>query len=293
MKRMRTVLVQYVKLCSLAAPQALAQTVSRGTLTIGYVADQAPFSFLGQDGFPKGYVIDLCNRIVAGLSHDSREQLPEYVETTLTDAFNAVAENRIDLLCGAFTINLVRRALVDFSQPIFLTGASGLVRDEAPWDLRELFFGERTISPPRSPQMRAFANSLIGVRSGSTTETRLRKALAEGAYSASVIDFATHEEGLAALETRKIDAYFADRALLGDLLKKAQSPSNLILGQRLLTHESYGIAMRLNNPELRLRVDRILSEFYRTDEFAKLLQTYFGSEAPIIRTEILTQAIPD
>ncbi|KQY14987.1 hypothetical protein ASE23_26215 [Rhizobium sp. Root73] len=290
MRRMQIVLVLCLMLGALAAPEAFAETTSHAPVKIGYVADQAPFSSRGPDGIPQGYAIDLCNRIAAGMSP---AQPPEYVETTLADAFNAVAEHRIDLACGALTINLARRALVDFSQPIFLTGASALLRDDSPSDLRELFFGERPISPPRSPQMRAFATSLIGVHSGSTTEARLRQAIAEGAYSASVIDFSKHEEGLVALETRRIDAYFADRALLGDLLKKAQSSSDLIIGRRLLTHESYGIAMRRDDPELRLRVDRMLSEFYRSDEFAKLLQTYFGSEAPVIRTEILAQAIPD
>lgn len=293
MQRVRIVLVLCLTLCVVAAQRSLAESVSRPTVKIGYVADQTPFSSRSQDGTPRGYAIDLCNMIVAGMSDGGPAPRREYVETKLDDAFNAIAENRVDLVCGAITINLVRRELVDFSQPIFLTGASALLRNDSPSDLRELFLGERTISPPRSPQMRAFATSLIGVRSGSTTETRLRQAIAEGAYSASVVDFPTHAEGLAALETRRIDAYFADRALLGDLLKTAQSPSNLIIGQRLLTHEAYGIAMRRDDPEFRLRIDRLLSQFYRSNAFAKLLQTYFDSEAPAIRAEILTQAIPD
>lgn len=297
MQRVRIVPVLCLTLCVVAAQRSLAESVLRPAVKIGYVVDQTPFSSRSQDGIPRGYAIDLCNMIVAGMSDSDSDSgpgpAPEYVETKLDDAFTAIAENRVDLVCGAITINLVRRELVDFSQPIFLTGASALLRNDSPSDLRELFLGERTISPPRSPQMRAFATSLIGVRSGSTTETRLRQAIAEGAYSASVVDFPTHAEGLAALETRKIDAYFADRALLGDLLKTAQSPSNLIIGQRLLNHEAYGIAMRRDDPEFRLRIDRLLSQFYRSNAFAKLLQTYFDREAPNIRAEILTQAIPD
>ena len=65
--------------------------------------------------------------------------------------------------------------------------------------------------------MRDFATSLIGVRTGSTTETTLRQALAKGGYNASIVNFPTQSEGVAALEPRRIDAYFADGALLENL----------------------------------------------------------------------------
>jgi ABC-type amino acid transport substrate-binding protein len=211
----------------------------------------------------------------------------------MADAFNALSERRIDLLCGAITINLSRRTLVDFSQPIFLTGASALLRTDSPRDLRELFLGERTISPPRSPQLRPFSISVVGARSGTTTEETLRRAIRDGEYETTVVDYDSHTEGLAALESRKIDAYFADRALLFSLSQQADDASDLVIGDRLLTHEAYGIAVRRDDPDFRLRVDRALSKFYRTDEFAKLLQTYFGNEAATIKADILARAIPD
>ena len=51
-----------------------------------------------------------------------------FVETTLAQAFDAVADDQIDLLCGAITVTIGRRETVDFSEPIFMTGMSGLLR---------------------------------------------------------------------------------------------------------------------------------------------------------------------
>ena len=282
---------------AVAASGAAAQTLDRialaKTVQIGFVAGQAPFASIGDNGQPVGYAIDLCNRIVEEIGRSISGVKPAYVETTLDDAFAAVATGRIDLLCGAITATLGRRETVDFSQPIFLTGVSGLLRTDSPRDLRELFLGERTISPPRSPEMRPFATSRVGVRTGTRTEALLRRTVADEGYGAEILDFATHEEGLAALESRDIDAYFGDRVLLVELLGKARNPSRLIVANRLFTREPYGIAMKRGDADLRLLVDRTLSRFYATPEFTALLVKYFADQARSIQAQVVAQSLPE
>lgn len=281
-----------IMLTDAAAAQTLERIAATKNVRIGFIADQAPFASAGADNIPAGYAIDLCTAIVTAIGRTVDGVKATYVETTLADAFDALAADKIDLLCGAVTVTLGRRASVDFSQAIFLTGASALLRTDSPRDLRELFLGERTISPPRSPELRPFATSRIGVRAGTTTEAALRRAVLEGGYGAEIVEFATHSDGLEALETREIDAYFGDRALLIGLLDSARHPGRLMVASRLLTHESYGIGMKRGDTEFRLLVDRSLSEFYATPEFFALLVTYFGAQAPDIRAQILAQAIP-
>jgi len=282
-----------VVLASGAAAQTLERIAQTKTVQIGFVADQAPFASIGDDGRAVGYAVDICSRIVEEIARSVGDVKPAYVETTLDDAFAAVAAGRIDLLCGAITATLGRRETVDFSQPIFLTGASGLLRTDSPRDLRELFLGERRISPPRSPEMRPFATSRVGVRAGTTTEAILRRTVADEGYGAEILDFATHEEGLAALESRDIDAYVGDRALLVELLGKARDPSRLIVASRLFTREPYGIAMKRGDADLRLLVDRTLSRFYATPEFTALLAKYFADRAASIQAQIVAQSLPE
>ena len=275
------------------AAQTLDRIAAAKTVRIGFIADQAPFASMGSNGEPVGYAIDLCTRVVEQIGRNIGGVKPAYVETTMADAFSAVAADRIDLLCGAITVTLGRRETVDFSEPIFLTGMSALLRANSPRDLRELFLGERTISPPRSLELRPFATSRIGVRSGTTTEAVLRRTVAEEGYGAAILGFATHAEGLAALESREIDAYFGDRALLVGLLEKARDPSRLIVGNRLVTREPYGIAMKRGDADLRLLTDRTLSQLYAAPEFTALLEKYFGGQAAAIRAQILAQSAPE
>ena len=170
---------------------------------------------------------------------------------------------------------------------------SGLLRTDSPRDLRELFLGERTISPPRSPGLRPFATSRVGVRAGTTTEAILRRTVAEEGYGAEIVAFATHAEGLAVLESREIDAYCGDRSLLAELIRTARNPARLVIGSRLLTREPYGIAMKRGDSDLRLLVDRALSQFYPTPEFTELLTRYFGEQARAIQAQVLAGSIPD
>ena len=276
-----------------AAAQTLDRIAETKTVQIGFVADQAPFSSKGADGKPAGYAIDLCGVVVSAIGRRVEGVTPSYVETTVADAFDAVASGRIDLLCGAITATLARREKVDFSEPIFLTGMSALMHEHSRRNLRELFLGTHEISPPRSTEMIPFAKLYIGVRVGTTTEAVLKRAVASGDYQAVIVGYPNHADGLAALESREIDAYFADRGLLIGLLAQARDPSVLVLGTRIFSREPYAIAMRRGDADLRLLVDRALTEFYGTPQFAALLKRYFRDEAKEIEAQVVGLSIPE
>jgi len=276
-----------------AGQTTLDRIAASKVIRIGFIGDQAPFAATVGGGTPQGYAVEICGEIAGAIGQGVGDARLTYVETTLADGFKQVAADQLDLLCGALTINLARREIVDFSEPIFLTGATAMLRTDSPRDLRELFLGERTISPPRSPELRPFYRSRIGVRSGTTTEAALNRAIADGGYSADVVSFPDHAAGLAALESREIDAYLADRALLVELISTASDPASLIIGSRLLTDEAYGIAMKRGEPDLRLLVDRALTKFYASPRFEIILEEYFGKQASAIRTQLLARAVPE
>jgi ABC-type amino acid transport substrate-binding protein len=276
-----------------AGAQTLDRIGATQAIRIGYVPDQAPFAFTGEDGLPAGYAIDLCKKIAEVIGQFVGGVELTFVATTLAAGFDEVAAGRIDMLCGAITITLNRRQTVDFSEPIFVTGASALLRSTAPRDLRELFMGERTVSPPRSPMLRPFAVSRVGVRSDTTTEVALRAAVVREGYGVEIVGFATHAEGLRALRSNDIDAYFADRALLLGLTESEEEAAGLVVGTRLLTREPYGIALKRGDADFRLEVDRVLTEFYGTAEFTRLLNKYFRGDAAALQAQIVGQSIPD
>ncbi len=277
--------------------QSQAQTLDRiaetKTVRIGFVAGQAPFAFKSADGKPTGYAIDVCGIVVRAIGERIAGVSPQYVETTMTEGFDAVAADRIDLLCGAITATLGRRTTVDFSEPIFLTGMSALMRAHPQRTLRELFLGRPEINPTRSLEMAPFSIARIGVRTGTTTEATLRSTTLREGYNVAIVGYETHAGGLAALEAGAIDAYLADRGLLTGLMAGTRNPGQFTLGSRLFSREPYAIAMRRGDDDLRLLVDRALTAFYDTAQFTGLLSRYFGEDASALKVQIIAMSMPE
>ena len=275
---------------ALSASPLAAQTLQRiadaKRIKIGVVSGQPPFADRDEAGKYTGYAVDLCGVVAREVGKSAAAPSVEYVETALADGLDTVAAGKVDLLCGAVTATLSRREIVDFSEPIFLTGAAGLLRVSAPLVFREFFSGEREIFPPRSLELTPFAVFRLGVRDNTTTETALREAVTQQRYKAEIVAFPTHSDGLDALERGKLEAYFADRALLAALQAKARRPSDLMVGKRLFTREPYAIALRRGDADFRLLIDRALSQFYATPEFLTLLSRYFGTEAADIQGQV-------
>ncbi|SDN14585.1 amino acid ABC transporter substrate-binding protein [Ensifer sp. YR511] len=291
-KRMRRFLfVSLAPLCFSALASAAAtlnSIMESGTVRIGYIFDQAPFSTRQPGAEPVGYAIDLCRKIADEIEDQIPQLKREFVEVTLAGGFDAVENEDIDLLCGSITVNLKRREIVDFSQPIFLTGASALLRKDSPSYLQALFLN----GPAVHAVSERVATNVIGMRANTTTAGTLREALAIQESKTKLADFNTHEDGLKALEDHRIDAYIADQVLLINLAKRARDPSSLEVGDRLITHEPYAIALRRNDADFRLLADRALTDFYLSEDFLPLLETYFGSEAPMLHTQIIMQHVP-
>lgn len=293
-KCMRRFLLAHLALCltAFAAAAATLDTINeRSSVRIGYIADEAPFSSSKPGANPTGYAIDLCGKIADEIEHQVPQLKREYIETTLAGGFDAVKNGEVDLLCGAITVNLKRREIVDFSQPIFLTGATALLRKDSPNYLQTLFLEKPAV---RAVSEHVASTRVIGVRANTTTGVTLREALATQVSKTKLADFQTHEDGLAALEDRKIDAYIADQALLASLASRARDPSSLEIGDRLFTHEPYAIGLRRDDADFRLLADRALTAFYLSDDFLPLLESYFGAEAaPMLHTQIIMEHVPD
>src|SRR5260370_40823092 len=129
---MRSLLTVALLLSLLAAPAAAADTDTlfkirrASTIAIGYSEAAKPFSFLGPDGKPAGYSIDLCREIAPGIQRELN--LPKiqikWVKLPPDARISAVVSGRVDIECGSTTRTLSREAQVDFTNLTFVDGAS-------------------------------------------------------------------------------------------------------------------------------------------------------------------------
>jgi ABC-type amino acid transport substrate-binding protein len=249
-------------------------------IRIAYREDAPPFSSKDKLGEPAGFMVDLCRAVAKKLAEQLN--LPAlnavYVPVTAADRFEAIAQQKADLLCEPTSVTLSRRELVDFSIPTFLDGASLMVRADGPKNLREM------------------AGKKIGVLAGTTTEEALRNTLKEGGITGDVVAAKTHGEGLAMLDEGKISAYFGDRSILLFLIKDSKAPEKLRLADDYLSVEPYALALPRGDSDFRLAVDRALSHIYRSGEVGTIFQRTFGGKAEpsqILRTLYVISSLPD
>ena len=116
MRLMTAVFLAALTLPVAATAQTLEKIKETGELVIGFRTDAAPLSFVG-DNSPQGYAPALCFAIAPSLAVVAGiEDMNVIFETVTTeDRFQKVADGEIDMLCGAASITLTRRELVDFS----------------------------------------------------------------------------------------------------------------------------------------------------------------------------------
>jgi len=249
-------------------------------IRIAYREDAPPFSYKDKIGEPAGFMVDLCRAVAKHLAE--QRSLPSlnvvYVPVTATDRFEAIAQQKADLLCEPTSVTLSRREQVDFSIPTFLDGAGLMVRSDGPKNLRDL------------------AGKKVGVLAGTTTEEALRNTLKEAGIAGDLVAAKTHDEGLAMLDEGKISAYFGDRSILLFLIKQSKAPDKLRLGDDYLSVEPYALALPRGDSDFRLAVDRALSHVYRSGEIVSIFQRTFGGKAEpsqILRTLYVISGLPD
>ena len=251
-----------------AAQSAVAQ--SGGTLDhiketaeirLAYRPDAAPFSYQ-EAGKPAGYSVNLCLEVAAALQRDLG--LPRlsasFVPVTAENRFDAITQGDADLLCEATTATLSRREKVDFSITTFVSGASLVIRPDGPTSVDGL------------------GGQKVGVLGGTTTQQALEATLKEAAIKAEVVVVKTHDEGFEMLEKGDISAYFGDRTILEDRLRRVPADSKLLLADNYLTIEPYALAMPIDH-DFRLAVDRALSRLFRSGGMIKVFRKSFDEKA--------------
>jgi len=265
-----------------ASAGTLDRIAQEKSIRIAYREDAPPFSYKDKIGEPTGFMVDLCRAVAKKLAEQPNLSSLNvvYVPVTAQDRFEAITQQKADLLCEPTSVTLSRREQVDFSIPTFLDGASLMVRADGSknWTLREL------------------AGQKIGVLAGTTTEESLRNSLKDAGIIGDVVAIKTHDEGLAMLDEGKISAYFADRSILLFLIKNSKAPDKLRLADDYLTVEPYALALPRGDADFRLAVDRALSHIYRSGEIVSIFRHTFGGKAEpsqILRTLYVISSLQD
>jgi ABC-type amino acid transport substrate-binding protein len=263
-----------------AAGQEIRPTLDKiketGVVQLGYRETSRPFSFLGSDGQPAGFSVDLCLQVAAAIRESLK--LPglkvAWVAVTPADRIPKLVQGTIDLECGSTTITFGRMEQVAFSHMISVDGGSLLATADS---------GISTVK------------DLAGKRVGVIPHTTTEKALAGTSFQGTVIPVAEHGEGLRDLEEGRLDAYASDRILLAGLLATAKNPAKLRLSDEFFSYEPYGLMMRRGDNAFQAQVNRRLSMLYRSG-LVQIYERWFGpfaTASPLVKALYLLHSWPD
>jgi ABC-type amino acid transport substrate-binding protein len=257
-----------------AAAATLDRIRDNGVFRIGYRADARPYSYRDNQGQPAGYIVELCLEVAAALGPNVRR---EFVLVPADKRFESVRDGAVDILCDPSSVTLPRREMVDFSLPTFLDGASVLYRVNRPVRTFEDFAGKR-----------------IGVLTGTTTERVLVDSLRQLNLTATLVPVRSHIDGMDLLSDGKVDAYFADRAIVAAMLREGNRPG-FELSRQYFSYETYALALPRDDGAFRLFVDRVLARLYRTGRINAIFARTFGRPPAdeMLKTMFLINALPD
>jgi ABC-type amino acid transport substrate-binding protein len=279
------------------AAGALDRARDTGKLTFGYRADTRPFSYTDESGKAAGFSVALCQNIAETVKIDLK--LPalavDFVPVTTANRFEALKQGQIDLECGTSTPTLERRAMVDFSIPIFSAGVGAVVRSDVDPRLRDALANRPDPSRPvwRGAPGLLTEKVVFAVVAGTTIERALVEALKARRIEVTVVPAADYATGLQMVADRRAAAFFGDRPVLLDTAKHGPAYSELLVVDRAFTRQPLALAMQRGDHEFRLTVDRSLSRLFRSTDIGPLYARYFGTPDATALEFLRSVALPE
>lgn len=250
-------------------------------IRIAYAENAYPMAYRDQDGQPQGYVIDLCRSIINSLQRDLRLDgiAISWIAGNTPRRLAAVATGEADMDCGATSMTLARQRQVDFSYPVFVESSGLLVVKDA--DIATL---------------EDLAGKTIGVIPQTTTERRLRPALAKRGIDAQLRPIKDAKDGREQLVQGAIDALAGDRLILIGQAGAGDNRETLQVIDTEVSVDPYALALTRGDADFRLAVNRGLARIYGSEEIDRIFTRWFGADAqpsPLLESIYFLFALSD
>lgn len=264
-----------------APRDTLKRVAASGTLRLGFREASIPFSYVGEDGQPRGYSVELCQKAAAAIGQQLglKDLKLAWVKVTPQTRVARLLAGDIDLECGSTTATIGRQAQVDFSLITFADGAGLLARAEG-----------------GATKIAELAGRKLAVVPGTTTEKALHAALARAGVSAQIVTVKDHAEGAAAVAQGSADAYASDRVILIGLALGSGRREFWRLPEELISYEPYALVMRRNDADFRLAVNRELARIFRSGEIGGIYERWFqtfGKAGPLLESLYFLNGLPE
>jgi len=237
-------LILTAAIMALTAGAASAQQVVRLATEGAY----PPFNLINDAGKPDGYEIELFNALCA-----KAEVTCEWVVTDWDGMIPNLQSGNFDGIVAGMSITDERRAVIDFTQNYYPPAASAYASMDEGVDV------------------------VGGVVSAQVNTIQAAYVADTGA---TLLEFATPDEAVAAVRNGEADATFADH----DYLKPVVEESNgefVWIGEPVQLGEGIGMGLRKSDTELKATFDKAIQAMKDDGSLNELMTKWFGgADAP-------------
>ncbi len=236
-----------------------------GQIVMGHREASVPFAYMGPDGKPIGYTVDLCYKIIDKIKKTLK--MPnlkvKLVPVTSQTRIPLLANGTIDLECGSTTKNLTRSKQISYLAVTFITGTKLAVKKGS------------SIKEIEDLNGKAVALSL-----GTTNEKAIKRIAKQKGLKIKYHMVKDHPQGWLALETDRVDAYATDHSLLAGLITSSKDPSKYQIVGRFLSYDPYSIMVRRDDSAMRLLGNSVLADLMRSGEILTIYDKWFTKKIP-------------
>jgi polar amino acid transport system substrate-binding protein len=230
-------------------PTAASSTLERvrdiGRIRVGVDVPYGKMEFYDDKGRLAGVDIEVARAVAEDL-----QVRPEFVTMPFAELFDALKNDRIDVVVSAVTITEERQKSMRFSVPYFDAALQVAVRRQ----------------DTHIQQLADLRGKRVGVLTGTVGESFARKS--ERVDNERIVQFSNNDARIAALEAGEVDAIIMHFSLRDHpTLRTLAAP---------ISQSYYGIAARLDDEALIERVDRVLRGLKRSGRLAGIRKKYLN-----------------
>lgn len=229
-----------------------------GVLHVGSDNAYPPFENIepGADE-PTGFDVDLYTEVATRLDLEAKSTTTDF-DGLFTQS---IPDGTFDVGVSAITIKAERRETVDFSIPYFKA---------------DLSLAVNVVETPEVATIDDLAGLTIGAQKGTTGED-CANILVEQGKAKEVKSYGDTAQAFQDLEAGRIAAIVNDAPASQGFIERAP---DLKVVQIIRTNERYGFAISKDKPDLREKIDEVLTEIMTDGTYATIYEKWFGTQPP-------------
>jgi len=243
---------QIAFLCLLLSTSLSANTPKQLQVKFATDANYFPFEYLSDDKEIQGFDIDIAKAICEQANLKCSFEHHRFDGLLLTLPFG-----RYDAVIAALDITSERLEKVDFSDSYY--------------KVPPVFVSKKQLQGKFS-----LAGKFIGVQANTSNQNYLIQSAEKNSY---IVPYYSSQAALNDLKLQRIDAVFADFAVVNDFLSKEESLALVISRTEAVFVEQfskgYGIAVKKGNDVLLERLNQGLKVIVENGTYAKIFKEYF------------------